>query len=150
MLCIWGQVRTYSIVDLPAGRAAFQSEASAARYVWLMNNTQPGDVVWEPYRTMVNFPLKLQNPTSFALLRNNNYTTANQVERIVNELNARPPRYILWNAAWSDPVRSADDHLGPLYELLTTNYERQKTFDAVFDIHAEAWVLKTAKTEVSR
>ena len=144
-LALWGQVKKYpSLVELPTGRVVFTSEMAGEKYVWLNDRTEPGDVVFEPYRTVVNFPLKLRNPTSFATLRDNNYTTQQQVEQILRELSANPPKYVLWDGNWTkvDTERKPDDHLRPLQDWLRSRYELRQALTPVFGIEIQVWEIK--------
>ena len=141
-LCIWGQLRSYPArLEMPTGTTVFQSETAAEKYQWVNDHTDPGDAVFESYRTVVNFPLSLRNPTSIPMLRNNNYTSPAQVERVIGELKGNPPKYILWNQAWSErsTARDADDHLKPLFDFLTGNYQLVKTLAPVYEIDIEVW-----------
>lgn len=152
-LCGWGQVRSYpAAVQMPTGTAVFTSEMAGERYVWLNDRTDPGDVVFEPYRTVVNFPLRLRNPTSFATLRDNNYTTAPQVALITSELNARPPKFILWDGKWTRPAseRAADDNLAPLYQFMTENYHLKQRLTPIFGMDVEAWERNDAAAEAGK
>lgn len=144
-LCIWGQIRPYPVrLDMPTGTAVFQSESAAEKYRWVSDNTDPGDTVFESYRTVVNFPLSVRNPASVPMLRDTNYTSPAQVERVIGELRLNPPKYILWNGMWNEKPtpRAADDHLQPMFEYLTTNYQRVKTLPRAYEIDIEIWERK--------
>lgn len=141
-LSIWGQLKSYPPpTELPTGKVVFTSDAAGDRYRWVLKHTQPGDLVFEPFRTAVNFPLMVRNPTSFAMLRNSNYTSADQVKIIIRELDANPPKYILWDGNWSSAAseRAPGDHLGPLYEFLTTKYQLRQTLMPLYEFDIQVW-----------
>jgi hypothetical protein len=141
-LCLWGQIKSYSRpVDLPTGTVVFTSEMAGERYRWLNDHTESGDLVFEPFRTVVNFPLRVKNPTSFAMLRSNDYTPPEHVEQVVKELGAHPPKYILWDGNWSvEPAeRRPNDHLGPLYEFLKANYRLNVPLTPIYEFKVEVW-----------
>lgn len=144
-LCGWGQIKNYPArLDMPTGTAVFQSEIAAEKYAWVNENTEPDDVVFESYRTIVNFPLKVRNPASVPMLRNTNYTSPTEIARLIEELKQNPPKYILWNAAWSEKPtpRAADDHLQPMFEYLTANYRLAKKMTPIYEVEIEAWERK--------
>jgi len=144
-ICVWGQLKHYPVrLEMPTGAAVFQSEPAAEKYRWLVDNTAPGDVVFESYRTVVNFPLKLQNPTSVPMLRNTNYTSPTQISQVIAELQQNPPKYILWDGVWSEKStpRAIDDNLQPMFEFLTANYQRVEKLATVHGIEIEIWERK--------
>jgi hypothetical protein len=111
------------------------------RYRWLNDHTEPGELVFEPFRTVVNFPLRVQNPTSFAMLRSNDYTPPEHVAQVVKELEANPPKYVLWDGNWSLEAseRRSDDHLGPLYAFLRSHYRLRETLSPIYEFKVEVW-----------
>lgn len=144
-LAIWGQVRTYPPpVSLPTGTVVAMSDAAAERFVWIDANTDPGDYVFESFRSVINFPLMVQNPTSVPMLRDNNYTPVHQAHQVLRELTERPPKYILWNGDWSKPTaaRSPDDNLGPIFEFLQSNYTFRVAPPPIYGIPVEIWERK--------
>jgi hypothetical protein len=139
-LCVWGQVRPYtSFVDLPTGTVVFMSEAAGERYRWVNDHTESGDVVFEPYRSVINFPLLVRNPTSFSFLRNSDYTPPGHVETVVRQLNVTPPKYILWDGSWSADVDSGAGHLRPLRDHLKQNYRLREKLTPVYEFEVEVW-----------
>lgn len=144
-LCGWGQLKTYPVtLEMPSGKAVFQSEVAAERYRWLNENTAPGDLVFESYRTVVNFPLAVRNPAFVPMLRDTNYTTPGQVDRVIEELKQNPPKYIFWNGAWSkdQASRAADDHLQPMFDYLKTDYRLARKLTPIYEVEVEAWERK--------
>jgi hypothetical protein len=125
----------------------FTSLQAGERFIWLNERTEPGDVVFEPYRTVVNFPLRLKNPAAFFMLRATPFTSAVHIERVLGELNANPPKYILWDGKWSIPsgARPPGDNLGPLYEYLKQNYVLREKFSPVYEFEVEVWERSAAQ-----
>jgi hypothetical protein len=145
-LCIWGQLKSHSArTDLPTGVVMFTSDAAGERYRWLNDNTEPGDLVFEPYRSVVNFPLSVRNPTSFSFLRNSNYTPPEHVAKVIDHLKSNPPKFILWDGSWSiEPSeRAPGDNLGPLYDHLRRNYRLRQPFTQIFEFKPEVWERNT-------
>jgi hypothetical protein len=141
-LAVWGQLKAYPPpVELPTGTVVFTSDQAAEKYVWLNENTEPGDLVFESFRTVVNFPLRLKNPASVPMLRDTNYSSKAQVERVIFELGVRPPKFILWDGNWSKPAheRHDGDHLAPMYELLQARYQMRQQLTPVYGIDIEVW-----------
>lgn len=144
-LCVFGQIKTYPPeVELPSGTVIFSSDTAAEKYRWINDHTVPGDLVFESYRTVVNFPLMVGNPATISMLRDTNYTSTEQVEKVIGELRRRPPKYILWNGAWSkaNNERASDDHLGPLFDFLTVNYQLRQILTTVYGIDIQVWEQK--------
>lgn len=137
-------------LDMPAGRAAFLYRPLYERYEWMRDNTRPGDVVYEPHHPNFYFPMHLKNPAPLYMARDTEYTPRFHVDAVVNALEKRPPRLIIWPAVWSKPAneRAPGDNLGPLWDFVLERYERRHIFPA-FDlpiqtIHtdSEVWELK--------
>jgi hypothetical protein len=141
-LCLRGQMKTYPPpIVMPAGTAIFASKEAADRYSWLAENTRPGDVVFESFRSVVNFPLKLKNPTAFSMLRDSALTSSSDIDRVLTELRAQPPRFILWDATWSKPAaeRKPGDNLEPLYQFLQSNYTPRAVLSPIYGMKVEVW-----------
>lgn len=119
-----------AIVDLPAGRAAFLSPPMAEKYLWLKERTKPGDLIYEAQHPTYYFPMLLKNPSPFYLIRDNNYTPDFQVAQLIQSLESRPPRYIVWHGLWSKEAadRKPGDNLDPLWQLIQRKYELRHEF----------------------
>lgn len=113
----------YTFASLPTGRVAFSPGLNPERYLWLADNTKPGDVFFESY-TRTYFPLLLKNPTRLPMIYDTPYTSADEVAAALDILKREKPRYILWDGLWSKPAaeRLAGDNLAPMYEFLQEEY----------------------------
>lgn len=111
-------------VDFAAGRLALFPPERFEMYRWVQAHTRPGDAVYESYEPHVYFTSAVRNPTSSVGIRDNAYTRPEQIARIVAELRADPPKYILWDNNWNKPIeqRAPGDNLAPLYDYLTSEY----------------------------
>ena len=144
-LCLWGQIKSLPPpVELPAGTVFFPSEAAAERYVWVRDHSQPGDYVFESFRSVINFPLMVKNPTSFPMLRDNNYTRREQADLVLKQLSERPPKYILWDGSWSksQDERAPGDSLGQIFDFLQNNYALRNRLQPIYGMQAEVWERK--------
>lgn len=130
----------YSL-DSPTGTIVFLSPVAFERYMWLSENTQPGDFIFEVYQPAVNFPLQVRNPTAVTLLWDNAFTPQSQVLEAIDGLEKHEARYIIWDANWSkeSSSRSLDDKLEPLYQYLQQNYEIDKTFTPYSTRRMQVW-----------
>jgi hypothetical protein len=113
------------IEQLPAGPVAVvQPNEQFGRFIWLRDNTKPGDHVYEVYEPFINFPLQLRNPTPIGQVFPYGYTPREHVEAVITSLNERRPRYIVWDNSYNipDEQRRPGDHTGPLAKFVAGNY----------------------------
>lgn len=125
------QVAEKYFVRLPAGETAYLSHDQAAKYRWVADHTKPGDLLFEAHQPSFYFPLHLKNPTPFFHVRDNDYSPAFQVARLVEALESRPPRLVIWHGNWSKELgeRSPGDNLDPLWQFVRNNYSLIKEFE---------------------
>ncbi len=119
------QTNQYQLLETPSGTLVYNpSEIIDKRYVWLMERTVPGDLVFEAYQPFIYFPLLLRNPTKYAQIWDSDYTRPEHVGETLSDLEAKRPRYILWNNDNNKPDESrlASDHMAPLSRYLQQNY----------------------------
>ena len=130
MYCFQRQTIANVTLELPAGRAAFLAPDTVDKYLWLADETEPGDYIYEAQHATYYFPLHLKNPSPFYLIRDNNYTPPFQVEQLLRSLRANPPRLIAWHGGWSKrpAERLPGDNLAPLWEFIRANYRMKKEF----------------------
>jgi hypothetical protein len=128
-------------LDTASGRIAFLSPVIRERYEWLLERTQPGDMVYETYNAHVNFPLGLKNPTRMSILLNTGYSPPEHVAWAIEDLKRSRPKYIIWDGAWTDEVLSMSEgeRLRPLYDLLLDNYRPVKYFTPYDGRKMEMW-----------
>ena len=125
----------------PSGDLAFLSPVVLERYAWLDEHTQPNDYIYETYNAHVNFPLHLRNPSRISILLNTGYTPHDQVMQAIEDLKRRNARYIIWDGAWNDEMRTLgdDEKLKPFYLYMTSNYRFQKNFSPYDGRSMEIW-----------
>lgn len=119
------QMTPLTYLETPSGLVAYPaSPIIDERYRFLIANTKPGDIVFEAYQPYIYFPLHLRNPTKYGQIWPSDYTRPEHVAETISDLEAKRPRYILWNNDYNNPaeMRTADDHTGPLAEFLERNY----------------------------
>ncbi len=137
----------YEILDMPTGRVATLMGEVADKYSWLLDNTKPGEFIYEAQTSFVYFPLQLGNPTGIGQVWPSEYTRPEQVQEVIIALQNQPPPIILWEKDYSKAPqdRAPGDPLSPLYEYLNANYTRTKETWITQSNHAyrEAWVLNT-------
>jgi hypothetical protein len=118
------------VVELPSGRVALPAQ-KADHYLWIMNNTRPGDYFFAAPWPGVYLPLGLRSPVSIDILLTNDWTPKEYVDLAVHQLDGRQVKYILWSTRLNtpeDPSRPWEDHLGPIRAYLTNRYKRVHIF----------------------
>ncbi len=119
------QTFPHQMLETPSGTLAYNpSPIIDKRYKWLMQRTEPGDIIFEAYQPYIYFPLLLRNPTRYGQIWDSDYTRPEHVAETIADLAAKRPRYILWNNDFNKPQdsRPAGDHTAPLAEYLQQNY----------------------------
>ena len=86
----------YTLIEMPRGRVAMPESAVMHKYVWLLENTFPGEYVYEVGVPYIYFPLGLKNPTRYGHIVPTDYTRPEQVEEVVADLKRKTPRLIVW------------------------------------------------------
>ncbi len=132
-------------LEAPAGRLAMVRSKQSERYEWLLQNTKPGDYFFEVYEPFVYFPLGLKNPSRYGQIWPSEYTRPEQVAEVVHDLDAKRPRFILWDNSYfsTGVLRVNGDHTGPLAEFVAANYS---PIGEVYDIGGkpvQIWELKS-------
>ena len=135
----------YKVQQTPVGQIAFHSGEVADKYSWLAAHTTAGDLIFEARQPYVYFPLQLRNPTRMGQIWPSDYTRPEQVQQVILDLKNNPPRFILWDTSYSKSAESrpAGDHLAPLYEFLTKEYDRSGlAWTSPNGYSVEAWEIK--------
>ena len=91
-------------LEMPSGTVAALSPDIFSRYRWFKEHTKPNDYLYEASDSSLYMVFQLKNPTTMPMIRPNNYTTAEQIESVIKNLEQNPPRYIVWNGAWTHPI----------------------------------------------
>lgn len=117
------QTGDLAYMDTPSGRLAYKSAPIIdQRYGFLIERTQPGDLVFEAYQPYIYFPLHLRNPSRYGQIWPSEYTRPEHVSETVAALITAPPKYILWNNDYNKLPREHGDHIGPLSDHLQQTY----------------------------
>jgi hypothetical protein len=72
------------VLDLPAGRLGFR-RGGGREYAWLAPRIHPPEYMVDS-STRLYFPLRLENPSKIPSITNNGYTTAEQVQDVIDSL----------------------------------------------------------------
>lgn len=129
------------VVETPSGRLAFLSPVIEERYVWMLEHTKPGDIVYETYNAHVNFPLHLKNPSKVSILLNSGYSPPEHVAQAIADLKRIDTKYIIWDGTWTaemDRMRP-DERLKPFYSYLIENYRLVHSFTPYDGRIREVW-----------
>lgn len=131
-------------LDTPTGQIVYLSPVTLERYKWLSENAEPGEYVFEVYQCAVNFTLQMPNPTELTFLLDNGYTPQWQVDRAIENLKEKNPRFIIWDGKWNkeSAQRQPGDHLAPLYDYLREKYVLEKAFTPYSKREMQVWKLK--------
>ncbi|MEO7673175.1 MAG: hypothetical protein ABIU09_03745, partial [Pyrinomonadaceae bacterium] len=130
-----------TVLSTPSGQLAFTSPVVLERYLWLSENADAGDLVYETYNSHVNFPMNLRNPSRISILLNSGYTPPEQVAQAIDDLKTTNARYIIWDGAWTNDMDSLgpDEKLKPFYVFLTSNYRLRQKFTPYDLREREIW-----------
>jgi len=116
-------------MDLPSGRVALLEPDLLERYRWVADHTRPSDFFFEADWSDTYVALGLRNPTPVPFVTNTDYTRPEQVRDVIDALEKRDVRFVLWSWDLDTPQGDlAGDHLGPLRFYLRTRYHVVKTF----------------------
>jgi len=124
------QTHWRAYLDLPSGRTAFLDPPFRDRYQWFAAHTRPSEFFFDAEWPNLYFPLYLRDPARVPFLTPTNYTRPEQVQEVIESLEAHPVRYVLWTTSLDIPDDSnpAADHLASLRAYLRTYYHPVKTF----------------------
>lgn len=138
-------------LETASGRIVFPSPLAFERYEWLVQNTIPGEAVYETYNAHVNYPLGLRNPCRISVLLNSPYSPPEHINWVVEDLKRARPRFIIWDGTWTEEMGApdADQRLRPVYVFLTENYRRVKSFIPYDNRNREIWELNGTDTETA-
>jgi len=129
---------TSLLISTPSGNLAISDSRSLDiydQYMWLRHNTQPGDVVYSAGCLEFNYLFKLKDPVRIPLLSTYDYTTRQQVQDTIEDLNKSRTKFVFWPVALqritlnTDAVFNVQDHLEPLRIYLQTDYRLVNTFN---------------------
>jgi hypothetical protein len=122
------QTRRWLYLDLPAGRAAMLDRALYGEYLWLLENTHPGEYFYgmPPFF----YAFHLRSPAAIDAVHDSEYTRPEQVSALVDALKSHQVPLIVFRGLHEalHPKTSPTDHLDPLRAYLKQNYRVIKTF----------------------
>jgi len=118
------QTRWRAFLDLPAGRTAFADAAQYEKTKWVAEREQPSDYFFGD--ELVSFLLDLRNPARVPFLRPSAYTRPEEVQDLLQALEAHKVRLIGWYPVL-DTSRPGDA-LAPVRLYLLNHYHVAITF----------------------
>lgn len=130
------QVRRWSYVGLPAGKAAIPEPGEPEVYRWMVEHTRPGQTYFG--MPPMYLPLKLWNPTPIEAPGPSEYGRPEQIAAVIDGLEAaRTPLLLLRRSMYVPYLLGySADHLRPFQDYLYKNYRCVKTFST----GDEVWV----------
>lgn len=114
------QTRWRGVLDLPTGRTAFFDLASYQETKWMSERTHPSSYAFG--NQFLCFALELKNPTRVAFVTPYAFTRPEQVQSVVNGLEAHSVQFVSWYPGLDAMVDPAGNNLGPLREYLRGHY----------------------------
>jgi hypothetical protein len=127
---------SYTVTELPAGRAALSAEAYE-KFGWVSEHTKPGEFFFESLVPTMYLPLALRSPVFVEGLGRTSQTRPEFVQRTIHDLDAKSVRYVLWSHHLDSPPSDevTVDPLPPFREYLRDRYRRVW----IFSDHDEIW-----------
>lgn len=119
------QIRWHRILEYPMGRAAYFYPDRPEVYQWCLRHLRPPDLLFGS--PDLNLALNLRNPAPMDFLTPDDYTRPEQVQEVVEALEAKRARWVEWWPALNGPEGSSD-HVGALRDCLRVHYHVAKTF----------------------
>jgi hypothetical protein len=126
----WSRHRVaYVVTELPAGRAALAPQAYE-KFAWIQEHTRPGDFFFQSLVPTMYLPLSLRSPVFIEGLGLTSQTRPEFVQRTIDELSAKPVRYVLWSHYLDQPTAngSAVSAITDFRGYLHDHYRRVWTF----------------------
>ena len=126
------QTRWRGLLDLPAGRTALTSNNQYEKYSWMLHQTRPSEFFFEAAPLpRLYFLMGLRDPARVPYLTHSDYTRPDQVKDVLEVLDTRKVRYVLWSSDLDSPESPAPagDHLAPLRAYVCGHYHVVKNFE---------------------
>jgi hypothetical protein len=124
------QSREKWILTTPQGTMAATDPGLVERFAWIQLHTRPGEYFYA-VGPDAYFYLDLRNPTPLPRIKNNGYTTVEQVAEVIRGLEQHQPHYVLWPSELGmapDRENRPDDHLDPVRNYILSHYQKGKIF----------------------
>ncbi len=119
------QVQRHEVLELPIGRVVFLDAGEAREYGWLKERTRPGDLFFN--ESTVGFYLGLVSPGVSDFVNTVDYTRPEDVARVIEDLKARPPRFLVLEPGLQSEG-AEHDHSGPFVEFVKERYRLAERF----------------------
>ena len=119
------------ILTTPQGRLVVGDQETYEMYTWIQQHTRPSEYFFEAGGVDIYFFLDLRDPTPLPFLRNNGFTTPEQVTEVIQGLEQHHVRYILWYPDLdlvTDAKDASEYNLWPLRNQIYSHYQRVKVF----------------------
>jgi hypothetical protein len=120
------QARWKGYLDLPTGRTAFFEPGPYQQTKWMLERTHPSDYFFGDQ--LLGFDLRLRNPSRVAFVRPNGFTRPEEVQDVVQSLEAHQVRFVGWYKGLDDPQDPTTDPLGPLRCYVRSHYRVAQIF----------------------
>jgi hypothetical protein len=118
-------VQQHFILDLPIGRTAFLDPQEFREMEWLARRTRPGE--WFFNQSSLGFYLGLENPSASDFINTDDYTRPETVERVIDDLKRRPPRFVVM-VPGQQSEGAEHDHSRPFVEYVHERYRQVEVF----------------------
>lgn len=127
-LAVRAQMRSWTYLDLPAGRAAIPDPAEVEVYRWMAAHTRPGQMYFG--MPPMYLPFRLQNPTPIDSPAPSEYGRPEQIALAIEDLEKNHVPMLLLRRSMYIPhlLGYPADHLQPFQNYLFANYRCTKTF----------------------
>ena len=115
--------------ELPGGRFVATPQIQE-KMSWLAEHTREGEFLFQSGWPSVYVPLKLRNPLYFPSVGRPDGVRDQDVERIIQQLEAKQVRYVLWPHHLDEDCKSnpCNDYLFQLRAYLNSSYTLARTF----------------------
>jgi hypothetical protein len=114
------------------GNLALEDWKRYEGFAWVQQHTRPKEYFYDAADEywVGEYCLDLRNPTPLSIIKNNGYTTPEQVAEVIQGLERHHVHYVAWSPpeldvipAWENP---SEDPLGPLRDYLHSHYQLVK------------------------
>jgi hypothetical protein len=114
----------YGMIETPGGKTAV-SPGTHGKLQSMMRYTEPGQFIFEAAGPSIYLPLQLRNPLFMDAVETNQQTRPEQIERAVQQLEAKKLQFVLWSPrldAADQFDRSTEQTIAPLRNYIRERY----------------------------
>ena len=122
---IRAQTRSWSFLDLPAGRTAFKDVAGYEEYRWVLGHTHPGQFF---FGLPMYIPFRMRDPAAIEFYDGSEYTRPEQVAALVQALEERQVPLLILGVSKKYPFDTTSPRLAPFRDYLFQKYRLIKIF----------------------